>query len=153
MADELLENLIAAVKKIPIAILHLPESEWRSLSEARRGLSSFTLTRPHAHFEKLKNNCIVLMFPELDGGSSYLGVVRSNQAIATLDSRIGIVPTVKLIPERAEDLAARLDTSRARQSFLGKVVDTQTVNRLTEATSTGIIDALWELEENRQGLR
>jgi hypothetical protein len=103
LSDDLLKILVQSVKKIPLSILNLPKSDWQNLSSARRGPSDFTVAKPHSQFDGLKNRSLVLMFPELPNEDcAYAGIMRSKQAVTTLDSRIAISSTVKLQPSSRE---------------------------------------------------
>jgi hypothetical protein len=154
LSDDLLKILVQSVKKVPLSILNLPKSDWHNLSSARRGLSEFTVAKPHSQFDGLKNQGIVLMFPELlNEDCAYAGIMRSKQAVTTLDSRIAISSTVKLQPSSVSDLANLPELDALRRAFILLTSKRGTVNRLSPIVSTALITALWNREENRSALK
>jgi hypothetical protein len=119
LSDDLLKILLQSVKKVPLSILNLSEADWHNLSSAKRGLTEFTVAKPHSQFETLKNRSVVLMFPALPNENcAYAGIMRSKQAVTTLDSRIAISFNVKLQPSGVGDLADLLEPDSIRRAFI-----------------------------------
>jgi len=142
------------VKKVPLSILNLSEADWHNLSSAKRGLTEFTVAKPHSQFETLKNRSVVLMFPALPNENcAFAGIMRSKQAVTTLDSRIAISFNVKLLPSGVDDLADLLEPDSIRRAFILLTSKHATVIRLTPIVSAGLVTALWNREENRSALK
>jgi hypothetical protein len=156
LSDDLLKILLQAVKKVPISILQLPKSDWHNLSSAKRGLSDFTVAKPHSQFDGLKNRSLILMFPELPNEDcAYAGIMRSKQAVTTLDSRISISSTVKLLPSSESSLVDLLELEPIRRALI--LITSRhrhaTVIRLSTIVSTSLMSALWNREENQNALK
>ena len=142
------------MKKVPLSILNLSEADWHNLSSAKRGLTEFTVAKPHSQFETLKNRSVVLMFPALPNENcAFAGIMRSKQAVTTLDSRIAISFNVKLLPSGVDDLADLLEPDSIRRAFILLTSKHATVIRLTPIVSAGLVTALWNREENRSALK
>lgn len=154
MSDDLLRILLQSVKKNRLSILNLPASDWHNLASAKRGLSDFTVAKAHGEFESLKNRSVVLMFPGLPNEKcAYAGIMRSKQAVTTLDSRIAVSFNVKLQPPSLGDLADLLELDPIRRAFNLLTRKHATVTRLTPIVSTALIAALWKREENQNALK
>jgi hypothetical protein len=92
------------------------------------------------------------MFPALDQAGCYLGVVRSNQSIATLDTRVGIFPCVKFRPASPKEIAALLTPETLGGTFLSKIDEDRTITKIIPSVSAAIVDAMWNEPENRQSM-
>ena len=94
------------------------------------------------------------MFPELPNEDcAYAGIMRSKQAVTTLDSRIAVSSTVKLQPSSFSDLADLLELDAIRRAFTLLTSKRATVIRLSPIVSTSLITALWNREENQNALK
>lgn len=94
------------------------------------------------------------MFPELPNEDcAYAGIMRSKQAVTTLDSRIAISSAIKLQPSSARGLADLLELDAMRRAFSLLTSKHATVTRLSPIVSTALVTALWNREENRNALK
>jgi hypothetical protein len=94
------------------------------------------------------------MFPALPSENcAYAGIMRSRQAVTTLDSRIAISFNVRLQPASMDGLVDLLPSGPIRKAFTLLTAERETVTRLTPIVSTAIVTALWNLEENQDALK
>ena len=87
-----LNRLTKHLESNNLAIFRFTDDEWMRLKNSRLGISKFTVARSHAVLSGFSMPAVgLLQGKELDGEpETYFGLVKSRQAISTLQSRVRI---------------------------------------------------------------
>ena len=124
-------------------------------------MREFTLNVPHDYLREVVVPCMCLIsgtrlegFQELVAGQemTYIGVIRSKQVVATLDTRIKVERTARVDPVVSQ-LAEAIEEPRFSQLFAARLVDDAPLSRLSPKLSAAIIDTLAKTRRNHGPLR
>jgi hypothetical protein len=148
-----LTRLLDMVEKKPLVLLRFEGDEWQRIVDSRRGVSEFTVARPHDVLGDTKppTACIVSGRHEF-GRSLYFGLLSSKQAVTTLDSRIKVKRTVCIEPATETDLLKLVDGQHV-QRLKDKLESDDAVVTLTPKLSSALVGRLAAMDSNRGGMR
>jgi hypothetical protein len=142
------------VEKKPLSILRFELDNWDRLRESRRGLTQFTIARPHDMVDEVSvpSICIIFGTSEEDQGA-YVGVVSGKAAVTTLESRISVHRCAEIYPDTKAALIDMM-SHRGHISSLRRALRTgSSVVVLSRKLSTHLVEILASLGENRAPFR
>lgn len=111
-------------------------------------MREFTLNIPHEYVRDVVCPCFCLIiatrvegFQERQEGREllYLGIIKSKQAVSTLDTRIKVERTA-LIQPAASQLAEAMESARFADLFSRRLVDDEPLSKLSPKLSAAVID-------------
>ena len=133
-------DLMRLAESNPLIILKFDEDEWEALEESRRGITNFTIARPHHCFTGVAMPALCLL--EGNNGESpctCLGIISSKGPVTTLKSRIKIRRTVQIAPARLSDIPGLLVEQRHATNLRKTLGSPTTIVRLSPKLSSHII--------------
>lgn len=149
------------VTRRPIAILRLEAHEYGALLRSRKGMREFTLNIPHDCLREVVAPCLCLItgtrlrgLQDHDEGEEmlYVGVIKSKQVTATLDTRIKVERTARVTPS-ASQLAGVIQETRAAERFSTRLADPSPVTKLSSKLSAIVVDTIAQSQGNHGALR
>lgn len=124
-------------------------------------MREFTLNIPHDYLRKVVAPCLCLItgtrlrgLQDHDEGEEmlYVGVIKSKQATATLDTRIKVERTARVTPS-ASQLACVMQEARAAERFSTRLADPSPVTKLSPKLSAIVMETMAQSRGNHGALR
>jgi hypothetical protein len=124
-------------------------------------MRAFTLNIPHDYLREVVAPCLCLIagtrsrgLQNHDEGEEmlYVGVIRSKKVTATLDTRIKIERTARVMPS-ASQLASVIKDARSAERFSTRLADPSPVTKLSPKLSAIIVDTMANFQANHGALR
>lgn len=142
------------VEKRPIIILRFDGHEWDRLQGSRRGVSEFTVARPHELLEDVKVPVPCLINGKSDEGESvYFGMISSRSAVTTLESRIKVRRAVRIQPPSKSELLSLVIDKPYGNNLKERLHNRRSVIALSPKLSGHLIERLASISTNRGALR
>jgi hypothetical protein len=149
------------VTRRPIAILRLEDHQYGALLRSSKGMREFTLHIPHDYLREVVAPCLCLItgtrlqgLQDHDEGEEmlYVGVIKSKQVTATLDTRIKVERTARVTPS-ASQLAGLIQEARAAERFSTRLADPSPLTKLSPKLSETVVDTIANSQGNHGALR
>jgi hypothetical protein len=124
-------------------------------------MREFTLNIPHGYLREVVAPCLCLItgtrlrgLQDHDEGEEmlYVGVLKSKQVTATLDTRIKVERTARVTPS-ASQLAGVIQQARAAERFSTRLADPSPVTKLSPKLSETVVDTIASFRANHGALR
>lgn len=149
-----LNELKKLTEQKPIAILRIEGDEWTNLRQSRYGVNEFTIVRPHALFEAIRAPALCLIQgKDSDSECLYLGLISSQSAIATLQTRIKVKCGMQIQPQSESELL-QLVTERPHTGNLkNRLRESKSVIVLSAKLSSNLIERLASINVNQDAMR
>lgn len=141
------------VERKPVIILRFEDWEWESLCESRRGITEFTIARPHSLFEGVRTPTPCLIRGGRDGGSLYFGLISSRSPVSTLESRVKVRRVTRIRPDSEDDLVTLVTGGPFAKSLRERLSARASVVTLSPKLSSHLIDGLASIQANRGAMR
>lgn len=149
-----LEMLRTHAASHPIVLLRFSEDEWGNLVDSRRGVSEFTMARPHAQLEGVKVPAPCLMLgTEGNVEKICFGLLSSKSPITTLDTRIKVSRSVEITPSSIVGIAALVTQAPHAKNFASRLQAKTPVTLLSPKLSSHLIEKLAAIQGNKGGMR
>jgi hypothetical protein len=149
---------LAKLKKLvedkPMVILRFDEEEWERLRDSRRGLSEFTVARPHSLLAdaRFPTACLIRGLGE-EGEELCFGLINSRSAVTTLESRMKVRRVVKIKPQTEAKLLTLVTEKPHARNLRDKLRDGAVVVTLTPKLSSHLLHRLGSLSANHTAMR
>ena len=142
------------VEKKPLAILRIELDNWDRLRESRRGVTQFTIARPHDMVDEVRvpSICIIFGTSEEDQ-SAYVGVISGKAAVTTLESRISVQRCAEIYPDTTAALIDMMAHGGHISSLRERLRSGSSVVVLSPKLSAHIVEILVSIGENQAPLR
>lgn len=124
-------------------------------------MREFTLNIPHGYLREVVAPCLCLItgtrlrgLQDHDEGEEmlYVGVIKSKQVTATLDTRIKVERTARVTPS-ASQLVELIQEARAAERFSTRLADPSPVTKLSPKLSAILVDTMANSRGNHGALR
>lgn len=124
-------------------------------------MREFTLNIPHGYLREVVAPCLCLItgtrlrgLQDHDEGEEmlYVGVIKSKQVTATLDTRIKVERTARVTPS-ASQLVGLIQEARAAERFSTRLADPSPVTKLSPKLSAILVDTMANSRGNHGALR
>lgn len=149
------------VTRRPIAILRLEDHQYGALLGSKKGMREFTLNISHDYLREVVAPCLCLITgtrlrglrDHVEGEEMlYVGVIKSKQVTATLDTRIKVERTARVTPS-ASQLVGVIQEARAAERFATRLTDPSPVTKLSPKLSAIVVDTIAKSRSNHGALR
>ncbi|WP_218191934.1 hypothetical protein [Pseudomonas sp. R16(2017)] len=114
MTNKIDEKNLKALAQRGLSLLRLTENRWIELEACRNRGTKFSLTFPHAISHSGRPNTLVLIATTGRTHTLRLGLIRSIQAISTLDSRVMFDCVLMITPRSINALVAGVTSATLR---------------------------------------
>jgi hypothetical protein len=142
---------IAEAKRL--AVLRIGTDDWRRLAETRKGTSSFTIARSHDQFEDMRGGMPCLIIVDGEESGLFIGVVKSRDRVATLDSRIKVVRIGGLQSRSLDAVLPNVMDGRVRDLLKAQLANTTRSQALSPKAGAALMNALAGFEGNQRPMR
>ena len=150
-----LDRLLKHVNRNRLAVLRFSEREWQEILGSRRGVSRFTVARPHPDRSGLRTPTACLVIGrEMGGPALHFGMLASVSAVTTLDTRLKVVSSKPLSPEDFDEELIRLvDGPEGRDRPDHAFGSMEPLEVMGSAASAELVERLARNEENWPAMR
>ena len=138
----------------PIVVLRFSGDEWDALLGSKRGVSEFTIARPHAQLDEVKVPAPCLLLGQSAGVDQVcFGLISSKSPISTLDSRIKVSRCVQITPSSGAGVSAMVTEPPHAKNLAVRLQNAQAASLLSPKLSSHLIERLATIDGNQAGLR
>jgi hypothetical protein len=138
----------------PIVVLRFSGDEWDALLSSKRGVSEFTIARPHSQLDEVKVPTPCLLLGQSAGVDQVcFGLISSKSPITTLDSRIKVSRCVQITPSSGAGVSAIVTEAPHAKNLAVRLQNAQAASLLSPKLSSHLIERLATIDGNQAGLR
>ena len=149
-----LDKLLKHVNRNRLAVLRFSEREWFEIVGSRRGVSRFTVARPHPDRGSLKSPTACLVIGRRRGETAlHFGVLASVSAVTTLESRLKVVSSKSVSPGADEELLGLIDGLAGQDHPNHASSSMESLDILGSAASARLVEGLARNGENRPAMQ
>ena len=150
-----LKPLTAHVESNHLAIFRFSDDEWRRLKDSRLGISKFTVARSHSVLNGFLVPTVGLLLGKESGGESetYFALVKSKQAVSTLESRVRIDSALPISLSTEHELLQLVTKRGLKTKFRSSLRSKDSVISVEPALSVHLIERLAANEDNHWAMR
>ena len=136
-----------------IGLLRLGAEKWRILEETRHHGAYFSLTYPHEVARPMRKDLVTIIEIEDREEKLRLGIIRSKQAVSTLESRV-VFDCIQFIhPSSLEELL-NLSSETTRQGLRSKIpISDAPFHRVPNEIGRPLIEGISSISENIPALK
>ena len=150
-----LKPLTEHVESNHLVIFRFSDDEWRRLKDSRLGIRKFTVARSHSILNGFSVPTVGLLLGKESGGEpeTYFGLVKSKQAVSTLESRVRIDCALPISLSTEHDLLQLVTKRGFKTKFRSSLKSKDSVISVEPALSVHLIERLAANEDNRWAMR
>jgi hypothetical protein len=155
MTDPWLTKLRDVARSNSLVLLRIGPDEWEKLLRARDGAREFSIALPHDQLDQVRTPTVAIVFGSNKKRETvtYFGILRTRQAVTTLETRIRISRSLRIEMSSENELCQQLPRGRYRNSFRRRLEPRTRAIALPEKLGGLTLEALATTETNRLAMQ
>ena len=154
MSEDWLINLKNIVGTKRLVVFQFEGEEWLRLCASRRGVSEFSIARPHGAVSNAQTPTACILFGQNElATETRFGLMSSRAAVSTLESRVKVRRTQRISPSNKVDFL-RLITKQPQAGILQRrLASNESVVVLPSGLSVQLVEKLAQIKANYTPMR
>ncbi len=145
------ERELRELQRAGLILVRVDRETWEALEDTRRHGARFTLNFRHRIARVAKARSLALI--DVEGADLRFGIVRSRQAISSLDSRVAFDFVDAIDPHRLTQLLRAVETGALRQTVARLRASTDEITTVSSQLGYSMVGQLAAEDDNAPALR